>query len=205
MPDFVLQQAHAFKANDPNLEIHILAPHHEGAAYREDWDNVSIHRFSYFWPASFQQLVYPAILPNLQRKPWLYLQVIPLLVTEFFALLRLCRRVKPDLIYAHWFMPQAVVGDIVSRLLGIPLVFTSHSSDVHIMTQIPWLGRQITRAIVRRTRAFTAVSQRVSERIRYFFTAKEWERLENKSQIIPMGIDCSAIRPAPAERRSELR
>lgn len=52
------------------------------------------------------------------------------------ALLGLCHRMKPDVIHAH-MMSSAVLGAVVSRLCGIPLVTTMHNSfDRH-----SWLMR----------------------------------------------------------------
>ncbi|MBE7219358.1 MAG: glycosyltransferase [Caulobacteraceae bacterium] len=52
------------------------------------------------------------------------------------ALLRLCRRMKPDVIHAH-MMSSAVLGALASRLSGVPLVTTMHNSfDRH-----SWLMR----------------------------------------------------------------
>lgn len=48
-------------------------------------------------------------------------------VVAVSRLLRLCRRTKPQLIHAH-MMAGALIGYVVSRLTGIPLVTTVHNS-----------------------------------------------------------------------------
>lgn len=58
-----------------------------------------------------------------------------------YRLLRICRRVKPQVIHAH-MMAGALVGSVVSRLTGIPLVTTVHNSfDWH--SSIMRLGNRI--------------------------------------------------------------
>jgi len=174
LPTFVLDQAVALRAAEPTLEIHVLAPHAAGAARQEVLQGIQVHRFRYAWPERAQRLVYPAILPNLRASPGLYLQVPLLFTAQFFALFQLCRRLRPDLLYSHWFTPQAVTGALVAALLGIRHVFTTHSSDVAVWHRVPWLGPVIVRAVVRQAAAGTAVSRRTLAKLRSFFTDAEW-------------------------------
>ena len=145
IPDFVSQQVQSLSRLYPEIEFHVLAPHHAGAAKFERDGSVHIHRFQYMWPTRLQKLVYPAIMPNIRRNRWLALQVPALLLAEFLAILRLCLRIKPNVLYSHWFLPQAVSGYVVSCLLQIPHVFTSHSSDVEIMWKLPVIGSYLVR------------------------------------------------------------
>lgn len=206
IPAFVLDQARALRRHDPDLEIHILAPHHAGASTEEAIDGVTVHRFRYLWPASLQRLVYPAILPNLRRNGWLWLQVPLLFAAEFFAVLGFCLRRRPAVIYSHWFAPQGLVGGAVSLLTGIPHVLTSHSSDVHVMRRMPWLGPALVRFVMRRVRACTVVSRRTGEKLFAFFAdPAERAALEARTLTLPMGVDTAALGPAGANERAEAR
>jgi glycosyltransferase involved in cell wall biosynthesis len=49
------------------------------------------------------------------------------IMVSVYRLMRICRRVKPQLIHAH-MMAGALTGYVVSRLTGIPLVTTVHNS-----------------------------------------------------------------------------
>lgn len=206
VPAFVLDQAVALARAVPGLELHLLAPHHAGAARAESMRGIPVQRFRYCWPEVAQRLAYPAILPNLRRQPWLYLQVPLLLVAEFLAVYRFCRRHRPDALYSHWFMPQAVAGALAARLAGVPHVFTSHSSDVAVMRRVPWLGPWLVRAIVRRMRAGTCVSRRTLGRLRAFFTAPgAWEAVAPRIAVLPMGVSVGELAPLPAAERAALR
>ena len=193
LPTFVLDQAVALKASamgaaEPALEIHVLAPHDAGAAREEVLQGLHVHRFRYAWPESAQRLVYPAILPNLRRSPGLLLQVPLLFIAEFVALFRLCRQVRPDVLYSHWFTPQAVTGALVARLLRIRHVFTTHSSDVAVWHRVPWLGPRIVRAVVAGAAAGTAVSKRTLAKLRSFYPDDQWVAVAHKLHVVPMGV-----------------
>lgn len=206
MPAFVLDQAVALRIAHPELEIRILAPHDAGAARHETMRGIPVERFRYFWPPAAARLVYPAILPNLRRSPWLILQVPFLFAAELAAVLRLSRRWRPDVIYSHWVTPQAAVCTLAAALLGIPHVFTSHSSDAEVWRRVPLLGPAIVRAITRRARAFTAVSRRTLAKLQAFFPdGASWSEAAARSRILPMGIDAASLRPLEADARRALR
>ena len=205
LPTFVLDQAVALRAADPALEIHVLAPHDAGAAREELLQGIPVHRFRYAWPESAQRLVYPAILPNLRASPGLILQVPLLFGAEFLALWRLCRRLRPDLLYSHWFTPQAVTGALVAALLGIPHVFTTHSSDVAVWHRVPGLGPLIVRAVVRQAAAGTAVSRRTLAKLRSFFADAEWATVAHKIHVLPMGVEAALGAPVDTAVRAQAR
>lgn len=193
IPTFVQDQLTYLKLIRPDWEILVLAPHDEGAKSFETTKYGEIYRFKYFYPSRYQRLVYPAILPNLSNNKWLYFQVPFLVLSNFFALLRLVVRTKPDFIYSHWFVPQAIVGGIVGLLTGVSHVYTSHSSDVMIAKKIPILGPLLVRFITQRSRRVTVVSQRSYEKLKSFFSADTWATVSRKVRIIPMGIDTGAF------------
>jgi teichuronic acid biosynthesis glycosyltransferase TuaC len=56
---------------------------------------------------------------------------------------------KPDLIHAHFGYPDGVVGVLLSRLTGIPLVVTLHGSDVNRQMMRPLVGNAVARILGR--------------------------------------------------------
>ena len=169
----------------------------------EEWDSIQIHRFRYAFSERQQKLVYPAILPNIRHKRWLLIQIPFLLVAELIALLSLARRLHPDVLYSHWFVPQGVVGGIASILLKVPHVFTSHSSDVQVMKSVPVVGPALLRFLVRRVDACTVVSHRSLQKLRAFFPDRTWPEIEKKVSVIPMGVDVTSLqRDLPCSRES---
>ncbi|MDC0357689.1 glycosyltransferase [Oligoflexia bacterium] len=187
--DFVWKQALAFKRRYPHLHITILAPHDRGSALEEEWEGIKIHRFRYFCPASLQKLVYPSILPNIQNKPILLLQIPLLLICELFATLFLIQKYKINLVYSHWFVPQGLACGIAAWIRGVPHVLTSHSSDITVMNKLPLLGRIIVRTMIGKAKAVTVVSQRGLSNLQSFFNEAQQQALEKKVKVIPMGVD----------------
>jgi len=194
VPRFVEDQVRFIRAQQPEIDIHVLVPHSAGASKQEDIGGVTVYRFSYFWPLRWQKLVYPAILPNIKQKKRLIFQIPFLLFFEFLATWRFVRTLKPDFLYAHWFVPQGITAGIVSIITGVPCVFTSHSSDVEIMRKVPWIGTYLVRFFIRRMHAVTVVSRRSLQKMKAFFNKTEWAIIEQKTAIIPMGVDIDQIK-----------
>lgn len=191
VPDFVWQQVQALKRQYPDLILHVLAPHDAGAASRETWDGIHIHRFRYFYPLSLQRLVYPAIWPNIKQNSLLLFLAPFLLISEFLATIRLIRRENIALVYSHWFMPQGVACGLAAWIMRVPHVLTSHSSDVQVMSKLPVLGPGLVRFLLKRCHAITAVSQRSLEKIKRYFDGVSWDSVSAQTRIIPMGVDLS--------------
>lgn len=205
VPSFVLDQAVALTEVSPGITVEILAPHDVGAARHEIMRGISVYRFQYFWPAAMQRLVYPAILPNIRRHWWLTLQVPVFMIAEFFGILAHARRFKPTVIYSHWFMPQALAGSLAAWILGVPHVFTTHSSDVDILWRIPLLGPALVRKIVRSSHACTAVSRRTADRLQAFFDPGDWQTIDSRVRIIPMGVDVSELADRGTQQNDSAR
>jgi glycosyltransferase involved in cell wall biosynthesis len=141
-------------------EIDLLAPHAHGAEHFEVIDGVSVHRYGYFWPEEFQHLCYGAgIVPNI-KKSWLARFQVPFfLCAQAFAILKLNHRRKPDVIHAHWLLPQGLVAAAVNVITRKPLVISIHGSDVFLFRKHPitsllsWAARKSRRVVANSTAA----------------------------------------------------
>ncbi|GEK21634.1 glycosyltransferase [Cellulomonas xylanilytica] len=203
VPGFVRDQVRALASEFPELDVCVLAPHDRRSRTRSltrhaGYDEV---RFHYALPRRAEVLAGRGIMPALRGNPWLYLVVPMLFAGELVATLRLTRRRRPSVIYAHWFTPQAVVAAWVSRLTGVPFVFTTHASDVDVWRRVPLAGPLVVRPTLRRARAVSAVSTRTLARLRHFDPAG---RVGPPVHVIPMGTDLPD-RPQDARARKEAR
>jgi glycosyltransferase involved in cell wall biosynthesis len=186
--NFVGEQAGAWRAARPGDEIVILAPHHAGAARSEAIDGVGIERFRYLLPESWQRLAYPAIMPNIRRSPALALQVPFFLLGQYRAAKRLARRMKPDLVYAHWVMPQGLVAWRLKRRFGIPYVLQNHSSDLSVFLKLGSSGRWLARTILRGADHFFCVNAAQKAFTLELFDGPEREQFARRITVLPMGI-----------------
>jgi glycosyltransferase involved in cell wall biosynthesis len=191
VPSFVKDQAIALKKAYPATDIIIQAPHNSYSKTMEvnrSTEFYSERRFHYFWPFRWELLTGRGILPAIKNNKLLYLQIPFLVFFQFFSLLLLVKKEKPDLLYAHWFTPQAINAAIVSRIAKVPFVFTTHASDVIVLRRLPF-SSHIVRWVCRRASSYTAVSQRTADKLMSFFKTDEWAKdFNHKLSILPMGI-----------------
>lgn len=189
VPSFVRDLIVATKTQHPAVRFAVLAPQLRGAlpAHRQHaaFDEF---RYRYAVPRSLEQLTEHGILPTLRQRPWLW-PVVPLLGLGLRrALRRLIADWRPDVIHAHWFTPQGIIAVQEGRRRGIPVVITSHASDVRIWRAIPAIGRRIVRRYLSAATAITAVSERTLGFAASFFDADEWAAIGRRAWVIPMGV-----------------
>lgn len=208
VPAFVKDQAIELKKKYPDLQIIIHAPHNAYAPTGEDQKYKDVYKdvwFHYFWPFKWELLSGRGILPALRQNKLLYLQIPFLSFFQFTSLWRLARKEKPDLLYAHWFTPQAINTALVSKLTGIPFIFTTHASDVLVLAKVPF-SKKLVAWVCKRASAYTAVSERTKGKLVSFFDEATWKRdYADKLSIVPMGVtadvpDVSAADIAEAKK-----
>ena len=170
------------------IQVHVLAPSDKKCGTSIE-DQVVVHRFQYF-PVLFQQLAYGSgILPNLKRNPWLWIQVPFFLLSMTSFLLRVIRKERPDLIHAHWILPQGLAAVLAKFFFKMPIISTAHGSDAFSLrgTILKWLKR----FVLIKSDAWTANTHATSE-------ALGLDSSLPKPYIMPMGVDvdrfCSSER-----------
>jgi glycosyltransferase involved in cell wall biosynthesis len=194
VPAFVHDQVLALATAYPDIEWHVLAPHDRRSQTRDEVRHARFteHRFHYA-PRRAERLAGRGIMPAIREARWLYLVVPLLFLGEYVALRRLLKRLRPAVVYAHWFTPQALVASWAGGR-RTPFVFTTHASDVEIWHRVPVLGARLVRRATRRARALTAVSSRSMAKLASFFDGP----VPAPSAIIPMGVDVTP--PAEGQR-----
>ncbi len=60
------------------------------------------------------------------------------------------RRRRPDVLHAHWLLPNGFIGAVVSRRLGIPLAISIPGSDAQVARSNPLFRAMARFACVRR-------------------------------------------------------
>lgn len=189
VPAFVKEQVQALKRAYPHLELSVLAPH-DARSHTKNFTqhaDYNEYRFHYAWPHGLEKLAGRGIMPQLKQNPAYYLLVPALFIAEFFALFRLARKIQPDIIYAHWFMPQAITSVFVSRLTRIPYTFTTHSSDMQVMKKLP-LARSLMNFAMKHVLKWTLISEKTLAKTKPLFSDEEWQQYEKKMKMIPMGV-----------------
>lgn len=181
-----------------DFEVVVLVPHHPRSRLFEVIGGVRVYRFRYFFPSSLERLCYEGgILPNLGKSFLARLQLPFLVLSELLALWSVAIKEKPDIIHAHWILPQGFTAAIVSKLLHIPFVVTAHAGDVFPLDKPVF--RLLSRFSINAAAAVTANSK---------YTKAAVEKIANKAvHVIPMGVDlklfCSASSAAAAAVRKK--
>jgi glycosyltransferase involved in cell wall biosynthesis len=174
----------------PHFDVTVLTPAVRNAPETETLQGVKVRRFHYFWPHSLERLADGAILESLSRSPRLFLQVPFLVLFELIAAFRLARAIRPNVIHAHWFVPQGIVAVLVSRILKIPAVITAHGGDVYGLR-----GRlldALRRALAARCEAVTVVSRDMATKLPHV-TSRRGE----PPRVMPMGVDTQRFSARP--------
>lgn len=107
----------------------VLAPHAAGALTSERHEDVAVRRFRYM-PDRWETLAYGAGGLVNMRTPAKKLLALPFVLAETAAIEHAVLAFRPDIIHAHWLLPQGFCASIPARIHGIPLVTTIHGSDV---------------------------------------------------------------------------
>ena len=160
-------------------QVHVLAPADGKGAVATD-GAITAHRFQYF-PRRWQKLAYGSgIMPNLNRSPLLWLQVPFYVFSMLWALVRLIRQERFDVLHAHWILPQGLIGIFAKTLYPIPLVTTAHGADAFALKGR--LNGFIKRLVVAKSDAWTANTPATSSAVADKIST-------SPARVIPMGVN----------------
>ncbi len=167
------------------FDVYVLAPHFPGAQRKEAIDGITVYRFQYFIP-KFETLTdMGGILSALARNKLLYFQLPFLIVSELAALLRYARIIRPDVIHAHWIIPQGFLAYLSFKIFHIPYIITSHGSDIFGIKGLNF----IKKLSLKHSKGVTAVSRDIKRKIMQDIDASLG------IDVIPMGVDTRRFRP----------
>lgn len=166
-----------------SFQVTVLCPHASGALTEEVLDGVKIVRYRYA-PAHLERLVNDGgIVTNLRRSPWMMLLVPCFLLSQLFSLLRLIYRQQPDVIHAHWIIPQGLIATLalLTRRRPPRLIVTSHGADLFALRGKLMSG--LKRFVLRRASHVSVVSQAMRDETANLGLPA------NRVIVAPMGIE----------------
>lgn len=168
-----------------SFNIIILTPHYPGTKDTETMDKLRVYRFHYFFERFEQLAGNEGILPTLKANKLHYLSVPFFLLFEIIATLRLVKKYKPDIIHAHWIIPQGIAAYINWLVNKTPYVITSHGSDLHSLKLT-----SLKKIILNHAKKITVVSNDLKQKV-----LKINPNLISKIEVIPMGVDTKLFNP----------
>lgn len=164
------------------FEVTVLCPHAAAAKTQERMDGVDVRRYRYA-PAALETLVNNGgINGNLKKSRWKWILVPGFLLSQWWHTLRIIRRLKPDVVHAHWIVPQGLVL-CMARLFTAktPFVLTSHGAD--LFTLKGGLMAGLKSRILSRAAFVTVVSEPMRQQ------ALRLGVPEDRVAVMPMGVD----------------
>jgi glycosyltransferase involved in cell wall biosynthesis len=109
------------------------------------------------------------------------------------------RRLKPEVVFAHFLFPSGAAGALAARAAGVPLVVMAHGQDVANLGRIPGVTAA-TRWVLGRSSAVICNSRWLADQL-----VERIPSAEPKIEIADCGVDLDAFSPRPAgEARQAL-
>lgn len=174
---FIKYLAHALA--DTDISVNVVAPG-PGSAMEMQGNNPEVHRFRYFIPG-IEHLAYGSgILPNLKRNPFLWIEVPFFILAMLVKTFLIARRLRPNVIHAHWLLPQGPIALVIGKLLDIPVISTAHGADAFGLRGN--LSTYLKKLVARRSEAWTSNTYATAS------SFSDTYKSTNHS-IIPMGVD----------------
>jgi len=99
-------------------------------------DNFKVVTYKYIWPESFHLLGYSRSMEaDINLKPYNYLLAPFMIFFGIFALLKVVKKEKIDLISVHWILPNGIIALIVSYLTHVPYTITLPGTDAYLASK----------------------------------------------------------------------
>jgi len=153
---FVLRLALALRGE--GIETQVVAPSSSGTPGHGEVEGVRVDRFRYA-PRRFETLAYTGTMASQVADSWgAKMTMVGFLGSEFKCAVKARRAFEPDVIHAHWWFPNGLVGTWLSRMSHKPLVTTMHGSDVRLAKSVAF-SRPMFRHVMQHSARVTAVSR----------------------------------------------
>lgn len=157
---FILRLAVALKAED--VTVRVVAPAGPGLPATDEIDGISVERFRYA-PRRYEKLAYTGNMASDVASSWsARLALVGFLGADFVHAVRARRSFEPQIVHAHWWFPNGVVGTWLTSLSHIPLVTTLHGTDVRLARTIG-MAKPLFSHVLKHSAAVTAVSSWLRE------------------------------------------
>lgn len=160
----------------------VLVPAVPGASLSEADGALGVRRFRYF-PRRWEDLADGAILENLRARPVRWLQVVPFMLAETFAVWRAVRRQRPDVIHVHWLVPQGLAALIAAP--RTPKLVTTLGGDLYGLRGP--VSRLLIRAVIKNAGSVTTMNSQMRDKL------IELGADPAVTHILPMGADLAAV------------
>jgi glycosyltransferase involved in cell wall biosynthesis len=183
---FILRLAVALGGE--GVTVRVVAPAAPGLAASEEIEGISVDRFRYA-PRRYERLAYTGNMASDVATSWTAkLALVGFLGSDFVHAVRARRNFEPQVVHAHWWFPNGVVGTWVGGLAHVPLVTTLHGTDVRLARTVG-VARPLFAHVLKHSAAVTTVSRWLKD---------ETESLAPgvRPEVAPMPVSTGLFEPA---------
>lgn len=153
---FILRLAVALRGE--GINVRVVAPAAAGYPDSDEIEGIGVERFRYA-PRRFEKLAYTGNMATDVASSWTAkLAMVGFLGSDFVHAVRAKRSFEPEIVHAHWWFPNGVVGTWLGGLAHIPLVTTLHGTDVRIARNVG-VARALFSHVLKHSAAVTTVSR----------------------------------------------
>ena len=190
---FILRLALSLRGE--GIDATVLAPSAPALDARDTLDGIPVRRFRYA-PRRWETLAYEGTMVEQVRARWTARgALLGLMAAEVGAVRSAAHETRASLLHVHWWFPNGVAGAL-STSARLPMVVTSHGSDVRLARSIP-PARRALRWVAGRAAAYTAVSGWLADGVR--------EMAPTVSPIVaPMPVPVELFAPPATRVRDRL-
>ena len=190
---FILRLAVALAAED--VKVRVVAPAAAGVPEADEIEGIRVERFRYA-PRRYESLAYTGNMANDVASSWTAkLAMVGFLGSDFVHAVRVRRNFEPQVVHAHWWFPNGVVGTWVGGLAHIPLVTTLHGTDVRLARAVG-VARPLFGHVLKHSAAVTTVSKWLKEEAEAIVPSVS-------PMVAPMPVATDLFEPG--ERRDDSR
>jgi glycosyltransferase involved in cell wall biosynthesis len=191
---FLQRLAQALKSE--GVEVRVVAPASPGIPDHENGDGIPVDRFHYA-PKKYENLAYGGNMATQVKDSWgARVKLLGFMGSAFTAAVRARRAFDPDVLHAHWWFPNGLVGTWTARMADKPLVTTLHGTDVRLAKVVAF-SRPGFRHVLQHSAAVTAVSQYLADEARQIVSGPT-------PSVAPMPVATDLFSPGGARAKDKL-
>ncbi len=144
----------------------VLAPHDAGLPEREELGGVTVCRFRYASDESKQDIAYRGNMQDLVLGSIGGAFKFKHFLDSFRkSALELISKEQIDIIWGHWLVPTGIVMKTVQRKSGLPMILSSHGTDIRLMKRYATAVYRYLRPMCRSLNYWTVVSSFLRDNI----------------------------------------
>jgi len=139
-------------------QVEVVAPYDPAVCSCSD-QCVVVHHFCYTLLDSWHIMGYgKSLIGDMRLRKGVFFSLPTFLLAQFCCTLKVAIRQRADIIYAHWVLPNGLVGGWVASILRIPLAISLHGSDIFVARR-NWIFGWVARWVLRQAATITACSE----------------------------------------------